>query len=168
MSTTINPTKERFWRVYQISLETSVRKGAASKAITEYLQSIGFTQTQISPTLLFERGSNLASLYNFNPKSQKTEVSVDFASAGEQTIVELTMRINCFANQPLSKDYEFWAAELDGIQDALDHGYVNPAISDFAAERALWYNVSIMLGVLILTISLTITAAIVWMILAVV
>ncbi|MEM9953714.1 MAG: hypothetical protein AAFV93_17540 [Chloroflexota bacterium] len=159
MTTPLMPSKDGTWRVYQVSIETDVRKGAASKYITEYLQAIGFSQTQISPTMIFERGATLASMYNFNPKAQKTEVSVDFASVGNQTIIELTMRINCLGNRPLSKDYEFWAAEIAGIEDVLEHGYVNPYISAFAAERAFWYNVTVALIVwsllLIIVISLT-------------
>ena len=149
MTNIIMPVAEGHWHVYKLSIETSVRKGAATKYITEYLEAIGFTQLQISPTMIFERGANLASLYNMNPKSQKTEVTVDFASIAGQTIVEVTMRVNCFGNKALSKDYEFRAAELAGINEVLEHGYVNPFVSQFAAERALWYNVTVTLTVLI-------------------
>jgi hypothetical protein len=155
MSNIIMPTTEHHWRVYQVSIETSVRKGAATKYISEYLEAIGFTHTQISPTMLFERGSRFASLYNMNPKSQKTLVSVDFASAAGQTIVEMTMRVDCLGNKPLSKDYEFWAAELAGIEELLEHGYVNPYLSDLAAERAMWYNITITLLVLFSVIVMT-------------
>jgi|GEM_PF-4867473 len=152
MSNIIMPVKEGSWQVYQLSIETPVRKGAASKYISEYLAAIGFTQTRLSPTMLFERGSNLASLYNMNPKAQKTEIAVDFASIAGQTIIELTMRVNCLGNKPLSKDYEFWAAELAGIDDVLEHGYVNPYLSDFAAERAFWYNVTVLMAILMIVI----------------
>lgn len=157
MSNIIMPETDGHWRVYKLSIETDVRKGAAGKYISEYLEAIGFTQGQINPTMVFERGANLASLYNMNPKSQKTEITVDFASIAGQTIVELTMRVNCLGNKPLSKDFEFWATELAGINEVLEHGYVNPFLSDFAAERAKWYNVSVLLSILILTISLTIS-----------
>jgi len=152
MSNIIMPVKDGSWQVYQLSIETPVRKGAASKYISEYLAAIGFTQLRISPTMLFERGSNFASLYNMNPKAQKTEIAVDFASIEGQTIIELNMRVNCLGNKPLSKDYEFWAAELAGIDDVLEHGYVNPYLSDFAAERAFWYNVTVLMAILMLVI----------------
>ncbi|MGJ3241057.1 MAG: hypothetical protein ACFE0Q_20270 [Anaerolineae bacterium] len=157
MSHIIMPTRDRHWRVYQLSITTDVRKGAATKYITEYMEAIGFVQTQLNPTLIFERGNTLASLYNMNPKSQKTIASMDFASIDGQTVIELTMRVNCLGNQPLSKDFEFWALELAGIEDVLNHGYVNPTLSDLASERALWYNVSIALMLVIVTIALTIT-----------
>lgn len=163
MPNIIMPETEGHWRVYKLSIETDVRKGAATKYITEYLEAIGFMQQQIHPTMIFERGANLASLYNMNPKAQKTEVSADFASIGGQTIVELTMRVNCLGNKPLSKDYEFWAAELAGIDEVLKHGYVNPYVSDFAADRAKWYNISVMLGILILTIGLMISGFLILM-----
>ena len=76
MSNVTVPISDRHWRVYQRSIETTVRKGAASKALTEYLEAIGYTQLQISPTMTFERGANFASLYNPNPKSQKTEMAL--------------------------------------------------------------------------------------------
>ena len=155
MSNVTVPISDRHWRVYQRSIETTVRKGAASKALTEYLEAIGYTQLQISPTMTFERGANFASLYNPNPKSQKTEISVDFASISGITVLEVTMRVNCFGNRPLSKDYEFWEAELSGIVDALEHGYVNSRLSDYAAERAMWYSITIQLLVLLVALSVT-------------
>ena len=158
MSNITIPMSDGHWRVYHRSIETTIRKGAASKALIEYLGSIGYSQYQINPTLLFERGANLASLYNPNPKSQKTEISVDFASISGITVLEVTMRVNCLGNKPLRRDYEFWEAELDGIVDALEHGYVNPRLSDYAADRAMWYSVTVMLMVLMITLSLTITA----------
>ena len=158
MSNITIPMSDGHWRVYHRSIETTIRKGAASKALIEYLGSIGYSQYQINPTLLFERGANLASLYNPNPKSQKTEISVDFASISGITVLEVTMRVNCLGNKPLRRDYEFWEAELDGIVDALEHGYVNPNISDYVADRAMWYSVTVMLMVLMITLSLTITA----------
>lgn len=155
MSNIIMPSADRHWRVYQRSIETTVRKGAASKALTEYLEAIGYTQLQVSPTMLFERGANLASLYNPNPKSQKTEISVDFATISGVTVLEVTMRVNCFGNRPLSKDYEFWDTELAGIVDAVEHGYVNPRLSDYAAERAMWYSIAIQLIVLMVMLFIT-------------
>lgn len=154
MSNIIMPIKDGSWQIYQVSIETPVRKGAAAKYISQYLEAIGFTQTQINPTMLFERGATFASLYNMNPKSQKTDISVDFATIEGQTVIELTMRVNCLGNKPLSKDYEFWTAELAGIEDVLEHGYVNPYLSDFAAERAFWYNVTVLMAILMIVIML--------------
>lgn len=157
MSNITMPISDRHWRVYHRSIETTIRKGAASKALTEYLQAIGYTQGQINPTMLFERGANFASLYNPNPKSQKTEISVDFATISGVTVLEVTMRIDCLGNRPLSKDFEFWDTELNSITDALEHGYVNPCLSDYAAERAMWYSVAIQLIVLMLALSITLS-----------
>ena len=158
MTDIVMPKYDRHWLVYHRSIETTVRRGAASKYITEYLDAIGYEQTQISPTMQFQRGWSLASLFNPNPKKQKTEIAVDFASAGQQTVIEVTMRINCFGNRPLSKDYEFWQAELEGFADVLEHGYINPMISDYAAERALWYNVTITIIVLFVVLLLTVAS----------
>lgn len=157
MSNITMPISDGHWRVYQRSIETTIRKGAANKTLTEYLDSIGYTQLQVSPTLLFERGASLASLYNPNPKSQKTEISVDFASISGVTVLEVTMRVNCLGNKPLRRDYEFWETELSGIEDALEHGYVNPHMSEYAADRAMWYSITVMLMVLILMLFLTIS-----------
>lgn len=158
MPDTTMPVFEGHWLVYHYSIPTTVRRGAAAKYISEYLDSIGYQQTQMSPTMRFQRGWRFASLFNPNPKSQKTDITVDFASVGQETIIEVTMRINCFGNRPLRKDYEFWQAELGGIEEALDNGYVNPLISDFAAERALWYNVTITLIVLFVVLLLTVAS----------
>lgn len=163
MSNMMMPVVEGYWRVYKLSIETSVRQGAAAKYISAYLESIGFEHRQVSPTMIFERGSSFAGIYNMNPKAQKTEITVDFATIAGQTVVELTMRVNCFGNRPLSKDYEFWSAELAGIEDALEHGYANPAVSQYAAERAMWYNLAVFLAVLILSLSLTVTGFIVYL-----
>jgi hypothetical protein len=142
------PKVDGHWLVYRESFETAMRKGAASKAVTEYLESIGYEQIQMSPTMIFERGSGMASLYHPNPKRQKTQISVDFASAGSTDIVELVMRVNRFGNMPLAKDYEFWRAELDGLAVILQKGSVDSRLSTYAAERAMWYSVSVMLGIL--------------------
>ena len=145
------PKVDGYWLVYRESFETAMRKGAASKAATEYLEAIGYRQTQLNPTMVFRRGSGLASLYHPNPKRQFTEVSVDFASSGEVGIVELVMRVNRFGNMPLIKDYEFWRAELDGMALVLQQGHAEPRLSDYAAERAMWYSISVMLGVCMAT-----------------
>ncbi|MEL6526785.1 MAG: hypothetical protein AAFQ07_13865, partial [Chloroflexota bacterium] len=105
-------------------------------------------------TMIFERGASLSSLYNPNPKSQKTILHVDFASAGTFTIVEVQMRVNCMGNRPLSKDYEFWDAELRGMQHVLDTGILDPQTSHYAAERAQWYNIAITLLVFLVIVSL--------------
>lgn len=146
------PKVDGHWLVYRESLETTMRKGAASKAITAYLEAIGYEQIQMSPTMLFERGSGLASTYHPNPKRQKTELSVDFASSGGTELVELVMRVNRFGNMPLAKDYEFWRAELDGLATILKQGHAEPRISDYAAESAMWYNIAVTLTVLSATL----------------
>lgn len=146
------PKVDGHWLVYRESLETSLRKGAASKAITEYLEAIGYEQTQTSPTMLFQRGSSIASIYHPNPKRQKTEISVDFANSGSTSIVELVMRVNRFGNMPLAKDYEFWRAELDGLARILKQDHAEVRVSDFAAERAMWYSIAMTLGVLSATL----------------
>jgi hypothetical protein len=146
------PKVDGHWLVYRESMETSLRKGAASKAITEYLEAIGYEQVQTNPTMIFQRGSSIASIYHPNPKRQKSEISIDFASSGETNLAELMMRINRFGNMPLAKDYEFWRAELDGLAAILKQGHAEARISDYAAERAMWYSVSVTLGVLSATL----------------
>lgn len=154
MSENIMPKIDRNWLVYRESIEFEMRAGAMGKTITEYFESIGFKQTQISPTMTFERGSSLASLYDPNPKHQKTEVSIDIVSSGGLSIVELTMRINRLGNRPLRADYEFWRAEIDGLSHALNYGYVDPRWSDYAAERAKWNNIAVTLTVLIIVMGI--------------
>lgn len=166
MSLSIQPQRDRHWLVYRLSIETQVRQGAAGKAITDYMGALDYVQTQLSPTLIFERGASLSSLYNPNPKSQKTIVTVDFASLGQTTIVEIQMRVNCMGNRPLSKDYDFWAAELYGIEQVLTGDYVDPVTSDFAAERAQWYNVAVMLTVLVVTLVVLMSATVAAMVYA--
>jgi len=147
MSENIMPKIDRHWLVYRESIEFEMRPGAMGKTITEYFESIGFKQTQISPTMIFERGSSLASLYDPNPKHQKTEVSIDIVGSHGLSIVELTMRINSLGNKALRSDYEFWRAEIDGLSHALNYGYVDPRWSDYAAERAKWNNIAVTMGV---------------------
>jgi hypothetical protein len=155
------PKIDGHWLVYRESFETTMRKGAASKAVTEYLEAIGYEQGQITPTMLFRRGSGFASIYHPNPKRQLTEISVDFASSGELGIVELVMRVNRFGNMPLEKDYEFWRSELDGLATVLQQGRANPRMSDYAAERAMWYSIAMMLGILALVLAVLMTILIV-------
>jgi hypothetical protein len=153
MSERIMPKIDHNWLVYHESIEVEMRKGAMSKAITEYFESIGFRQTQISPSMTFERGAMLASLYDPNPKHQKTHISIDIVSHGNQSLIELTMRINRLGNIPLQADYEFWRSEIDGLAHAIHYGYVDSRWSDYAAERAKWYSVVIMLGVSMVVIA---------------
>lgn len=152
MSQIMMPQRDGQWLVYAVSLETQTRQGAAGKRIAEYFDAVGYEQTQLSPTMIFERGFSLSSLYNPNPKSQKTIVHVDFASTGTFTIVEVQMRVNRMGNRPLSKDYEFWDTELRGMQQALDTGILDPQTSYYAAERARWYSITVMLTVLVVVL----------------
>lgn len=154
MSENIMPKIDRNWLVYRESIEVEMRQGAIGKAITEYFESIGFKQTQISPTQGFERGSSLAGLYDPNPKHQKTIVSVDIVGSHGHSVIELTMRINRLGTRPLRADYEFWRAEIDGLSHALNYGYVDPRWSDYAAERAKWNNIAVMMGVLIIVMGI--------------
>lgn len=154
MPENIMPKIDRNWLVYRESIEIEMRQGAMGKAITEYFESIGFKQTQISPTLGFERGSRLASLYDPNPKHQKTELSIDIVGQSGHSIIELTMRINRLGNRPIRADYEFWRAEIDGLALALNYGYLDPRWSDYAAERAKWNNIAVTLGILIIVIGI--------------
>jgi hypothetical protein len=155
------PKIDGHWLVYRESFETMMRKGAAGKAVTEYLEAIGYEAGQITPTMLFRRGSGLASIYHPNPKRQLTEISVDFASSGDLGIVELVMRVNRFGNMPLEKDYEFWRSELDGVATVLQQARANPRISDYAAERAMWYSIAMMLGILAFVLGVLMTILIV-------
>jgi hypothetical protein len=154
MSEHIMPKTDRNWLVYRESIEVEMRKGAMGKSITEYFESIGYKQSQISPTLIFERGAMLASLYDPNPKHQKTEITIDIVSSGKQSIVELMMRVNRLGNIPLQKDYEFWRAEIDGLAHALNYGYVDPRWSDYAADRAKWYSMVVMMGIAMIVMAL--------------
>lgn len=152
----IQPKKDRNWLVYRYAIESDMRKGAISKAITEYLEAIGYRQTRISPSMEFERGTTMASLYNPNPRSQKTIITIDIVGAGGHSIVEAVMRVNCRGNLPLSKDFDFWQTELQGIEKSLHYGYCDPRLSEYAADRAKWYSIAIMLGVFVAgTIAIT-------------
>jgi hypothetical protein len=148
MAEQVRPKKDRSWLVYRESVTTEMRQGAAKKVIVEYFESIGFRQTQISPSMLFERGAILASLYSPNPRSQKTQLTVDVVSSGGDSLVELVMRVHRFGNMPLEPDFDFWRAEIDGLAYALNHGFSDPRLSEYAADRAKWYSIAIMLGVL--------------------
>lgn len=146
------PKRDGYWLVYQHSIVTDVRRGAAAKYATEFLEAAGYRQSQSSPTMIFQRGWQLAGLFNPNPKRQQTIIHMDLVSSGAETLIEMTMRVNCIGNRPLSKDLDFWQAELNGIQEAIEVGYANPLISTYAAERALWYNVVILICVLLLVL----------------
>ena len=149
MAEQVRPRKDRSWLVYRESVATEMRQGAAKKAVIEYFESIGFRQTQISPSMQFERGAILASLYSPNPRSQKTHLTVDVVSRGNDSLIELVMRVHRFGNIPLEPDFDFWRAEIDGLANMLNHGYADPRLSEYAADRAKWYSISIMLGVLL-------------------
>jgi hypothetical protein len=69
-------------------------------------------------------------------------------SSGGDSLVELVMRVHRFGNMPLEPDFDFWRAEIDGLAHALNHGFSDPRLSEYAADRAKWYSIAIMLGVL--------------------
>jgi hypothetical protein len=150
MTEQVYPKKDRSWLVYREALPTALRQGAAKKVVIEYLESLGFRQTQVGPTMQFERGAILASLYSPNPRSQKTELTVDVVSRGSESLIELVMRIQRFGNLPLEPDFDFWRAEIDGLATMLNDSYADPRLSEYAAERAKWYSIALMLGVLLI------------------
>jgi hypothetical protein len=149
MSVHLEPRYDHHWLVYQASLDAPMRPGAASKTVTEYLESVGFEIVQSSPSLVFKRGNWLSSLYNPNPRSQQTHLTVDVVSGSGGSVVELTMRVNRMGNVPLGRDYEFWQAEIDGMLQALQHGYADPRMSEYAADRARLYSLVVMQWIII-------------------
>lgn len=160
MTEQVRPKKDRSWLVYRESIATEMRLGAAKKAVTEYFESLGYRQIQIHPSLEFERGAVLASLYSPNPRSQKTHLTVDVVGSGSDSMIELVMRVNRFGNMPLEPDYDFWRSEIEGLANTLHYGYSDPRMSDYAAGRAKWYSIAIMLGILLVTTILGFAATI--------
>jgi len=148
------PKSDRHWLVYRQSIATEMRQGAAAKAISEYLEALGYQQTKSSPSLIFERGRVLAGLYNPNPRSQKTIMTVDFVRSGDEALLEVALRVNCLGNLPLQADKDFWQAELDGLAHTVHYGYCDPRLSYFAAERAKWYSLAIAAAVMIVILLL--------------
>lgn len=152
MSEPLMPKKERGTLVYRVSYKTTVRLGATQKALQDYLEAIGYKVQRHSPTMILERGSWLASWVHPNPRHQKSRLTLDFISNGEQTLVEAVLRVSRLGNVPLRPDYDFWQTELEELRRVLQLEPVNPLLSRYAAERALWYSVSVMLAVLSATI----------------
>jgi hypothetical protein len=125
-----------------------MRAGAAEKTADKYFEALGYEIEDISSTRYYRRGSWLAGFYHPNPGRQQTKVRVDvLKQMNGETLLEVEMRVNTLGNVPLSKDYEFWRAELQGFANALHFGYIDPALSEMAGERAMWYSVATMLGV---------------------
>ncbi|MDQ7024348.1 MAG: hypothetical protein Q9P01_03525 [Anaerolineae bacterium] len=160
MSEQVHPKKDRSWLVYRESIPTEMRQGAAKKAITEYFESIGFRQTQMSPSLQFERGALLASLYSPNPRSQKTHITADIVSSGSENLIELVVRINRFGNIPLEPDFDFWRVEIEGLANTVQQGYSDPRLSEYAAERAKWYSIAMMMALLFVALVFSVIAII--------
>lgn len=154
MAPHLTPRHDGHWLVYQTTLQAPVRPGAASKTVIEYLESIGFELTRSSPSLFFERGGWLASLYNPDPRSQQTYITADVLSGGDGSAIELSMRVNRMGNLPLRRDYEFWQTELNGMEQALQHGYADPRLSEYAADRARLYSIMVMQWVLLAVLTL--------------
>jgi hypothetical protein len=141
------PARDGRWLVFRQTVNTDMRAGAAGKTADTYFENLGYHLHETSPARQYRRGSWLAGFYHPNPDRQQTEITVDILpQAGGETLLEVEMRVSTLGNVPLSKDYEFWRAELQGFANALHFGYIDPALSEMAAERAMWYSVATLLG----------------------
>lgn len=148
------PKIDNNWLVYRESFSTEMRAGAARKAVVEYLESIGFVQTQTKPSLQFERGTAFDGIYNPDPRFLRTEITVDLVGMGGDTVIEIVMRVNRLANIALQPHYDFWKAELHGLNNALMFGYADPLLSAYAAERAKWFAVTLIFAALMVVLIL--------------
>lgn len=146
--------------VYRKSMETSLRQGAAQKIIIEYLEAVGYEQSQSTPSMKFERGATFSGLFHPDPRLQRAEMTIDLVSMGTNTIAEVVLAIPRFRVQPNSVYAEFWDAELDGLAQALRYNAVEARLSVFAAERAMWSSIAAIL--LVVLIFLILLAAFVW------
>ena len=132
------------------------------ETLLDYLAMIGYRATGQEPWTTFERGSSVARVYALSPRQIKASLSVQpIYEADDLTGVTLNLNVN--AGQPLLKrEAEFWEKELDAMEAALCYGYLNPIVSDYAASRALWFNLSILLiGLLVLALIIAIPTVIV-------
>ncbi len=147
------PVREGTWLVYKRTLTTPRRPGAASKDIQTYFEALGYTQTHTTPTLIFERGSWLKSLYSPSPASQKMRVLVDVLSSNDnETLVEVRLHVHTWGSFSFGTDHDFRAAELEGLHLMVAYGYLDVARSQYAADRAKWFSVAVALaGITILS-----------------
>lgn len=156
------PKIDRDWLVFRRSIETERRPGATSKAITEYLQDIGFSVESSSPSYVFQRGRVMGGVTAFDPRNYRTEVRVDVLSGVGKHLVEVEWRVNRFAAWPTSADLDCWRVELDGIEQAATTGFADERISHYAAQRAFFLRVSIWLGIVLAALLLLMAATGAW------
>lgn len=143
------PQRDGRWLIFHETIETDMRAGAASKAADAYFDALGYAHIASQPSRHYTRGKSLASWYHPNPRTYQTNVIIDaLTDAHGCTLLEIEMRVNTFGNAPHDKDEDFWQAELDGLASTLRYGYSDPLLSYYAAERAMWYSVAVLLAVI--------------------
>jgi hypothetical protein len=149
----IMPAREGVWLVYTTSILTTRRQGAVSKDVTAYFEALGYMLERSTPSMEFSRGSVLRGMTSSSPASQKTEITVDViggSQAGE-TVVEVKMRVGTFGTWSFQTDHDFREAELYGLQVALEYGYIDQKLSQFAADRAKYYSMMVaLMGIAVL------------------
>jgi hypothetical protein len=140
------PTREGGWLIYSKTITTTRRQGAVQKDIEAYFSALDYELVQSSPTLIFERGGVLTSLFASSPAKQKTRILIDFVSGAEgEMLLEVAMHVNTLLSASFQTDHDFREAELNGLQVALEYGYIDATLSRYAADRAKWYSRTIAL-----------------------
>lgn len=158
------PVREGVWLIYKKTIRTTHRPGAVAKEIHAYFDALGYEQTQTTPTMIFERGGGLASLYSPNPASQKMRVLIDMVSGGDnETWVEVRLRVNSLGSLSFAADHDFREAELEGLRLLLEYGCLNTLLSQYAADRAKWFSLVVILATL--AVMFGVLAGFAWMLL---
>lgn len=118
--------------------------------IESYYRALGYQKIETASQLVFERGSRWRQYIAFSPRTWFSRVRVDVQPISEMALrVTIRLWISTKGQTVLQKETDFWKAELTGLYNAIHRGIIDTQTSDFAAERAKWFNCSLTLVLLI-------------------
>ena len=124
---------------------TTLSREAAYQRLNDYLKLLEYYPISLAP-LVYERETSWLELLRCSPRGLKSRVDAKiWTDYNDDTIITLDIKpeYNPMVIMLTEKDWDFWRAEMDGIEAALLHDYVDTSGIDYAASRASWYSLAL-------------------------
>jgi hypothetical protein len=109
--------------------------------IRDYLEALDYKRSGADHLFVYQRGSRLTKRFSFEPRYTPVEMVVKLSSEIDiNTDIDVTLYVDFGFLPHLRLDYEFWHAEIDGVESAVTSGEINLSNSLQISKRAKHYS----------------------------
>ena len=138
-------------------------EGTVRDHVTSYFEKAGYKRVNSQPLLTYRRGSMFGSLLSFSPKGWQVQATIQTAPCPDQTTnVTIKLDIRTTGQLVTGKERSFWDSEMDGLEKAINSGYLDLVPSANQAHSSLFQNITAYLVIIGLTVVLTVIARLVF------